>query len=175
MINEDSGNPSWPAFLTDLNFALKPQDEAEGPSGAGTKKRGTRPFVAIGVLYPWDEEHSFMHDLEYLFWVLFWICVHHNGPNEARRVTEFNRWYCDDDHDLSLSKLGAVTAEKAFFEAAEKDFAPYYRSLIPWVNRLRKVVFSGNEPWSAEDPALYIRMKDVLREAQRDPEVLAET
>lgn len=32
---------------------------------------GTRVFMAIGLLG--RKKHSFMHDLESFFWVLFWI------------------------------------------------------------------------------------------------------
>jgi len=27
-----------------------------------------------------SEQHLFMHDLESFFWVLFWICIHYDGP-----------------------------------------------------------------------------------------------
>ncbi|KAK1517378.1 hypothetical protein CABS01_16681, partial [Colletotrichum abscissum] len=47
MINEDSGNPSWPAFLIDLDLAIRePRESASGAKG----KTGTRAFMAIGAL-----------------------------------------------------------------------------------------------------------------------------
>ncbi len=45
-------------------------------SGA-RQKTGTQPFMAIKLLE--GTPHSFMHDLESFFWVLFWICMHF-GP-----------------------------------------------------------------------------------------------
>ncbi|KAH6705767.1 hypothetical protein EV126DRAFT_457884 [Verticillium dahliae] len=61
-------------------------------------KTGTRAFIAIGALL--DEQYSFMHDLESFFWVLFWICVHYNGPdvNRLRKVVFPNgrRWERED-------------------------------------------------------------------------------
>ncbi|EDN02592.1 predicted protein [Histoplasma mississippiense (nom. inval.)] len=57
MVNEDKDNPSWPAFLIDLDLAIKL--ERDGSSGA-RGKTGTRAFMAIGVLY--GEKHCFMHD-----------------------------------------------------------------------------------------------------------------
>ena len=45
---------------------------------------GTMVFMAIGALL--GEPPSFMHDLESLFWVLFWICIHYNGLNEKGKV-----------------------------------------------------------------------------------------
>ncbi|KAH7115371.1 hypothetical protein B0J13DRAFT_209325 [Dactylonectria estremocensis] len=72
MINEDDDNPSWPSFLIDLDLSIK--EQRDGSSGA-KGKTGTRAFMAIGVLL--GEQHSFMHDLESFFWVLFWICIHY--------------------------------------------------------------------------------------------------
>jgi serine/threonine protein kinase len=60
MVNEDDDNPSWHAFLIDLDLAIK--EDREKPSGA-RGKTGTRAFMAIGILYD-DEQHSFMHDVE---------------------------------------------------------------------------------------------------------------
>jgi hypothetical protein len=75
MINEDKGNPSWPSFLIDLDLAIR--EEREVASGA-RRKTGTKAFMAIGALL--EKPHSFMHDLESFFYVLFWICIHYNGP-----------------------------------------------------------------------------------------------
>ncbi|KAJ2985587.1 hypothetical protein NUW58_g5449 [Xylaria curta] len=83
MINEDDNNPSWPSFLIDLDLAI--QKQREGASGA-EGKTGTRAFMAIGALL--GEQHSFMHDLESFFWVLFWICIHYNGPGMGRCQAE---------------------------------------------------------------------------------------
>ncbi|KAG8412998.1 hypothetical protein J3458_022484 [Metarhizium acridum] len=60
-VNEDKVNPSWRAFLIDLDLAIREhRDEASGAMG----KTGTRAFMAIGALL--GEQHSFMHDLESL-------------------------------------------------------------------------------------------------------------
>ncbi|KAK3365002.1 hypothetical protein B0T24DRAFT_598320 [Lasiosphaeria ovina] len=66
LINEDDNNPSWPSLLIDLDLAIK--EQREGVSGA-KGKTGTRAFMAVGALL--GEQHSFMHDLESFFWVLF--------------------------------------------------------------------------------------------------------
>ncbi|KAH6988698.1 hypothetical protein EDB80DRAFT_555094, partial [Ilyonectria destructans] len=68
-------------FLIDLDLAIK--EKREGASGA-KGKTGTRAFMAIGALL--GEQHSFMHDLGSFFWVLFWICIHYNGPDQGRAV-----------------------------------------------------------------------------------------
>ncbi|CAH0020155.1 unnamed protein product [Clonostachys rhizophaga] len=52
MVNEDDRNPSWRAFLIDLDLAVR--EQREGASGA-KGKTGTRAFMAIGALL--GEQH----------------------------------------------------------------------------------------------------------------------
>ncbi|PHH49261.1 hypothetical protein CFIMG_006234RA [Ceratocystis fimbriata CBS 114723] len=113
-------------------------EQREGSSGA-KGKTGTRAFMAIGVLL--GEQHSFMHDLESFFWVLFWICIHYNTPNESRVVPKFDKWNYADMEELAISKTGVVANERDFLKIAEVNFTPYYHPFIPWVNRLRRIVF----------------------------------
>jgi serine/threonine protein kinase len=164
LINEDVNNPSWPFLLIDLDLAIK--EERKGASGA-KGKTGTRAFMAIGALL--GEQHSFMHDLESFFWVLFWICVHCEGPDEYRTATRFEKWNYIDTEELAEQKKGQVSHEGDFIRIAEENFTPYYQPLIPWVNRLRKAVFPNGGRWEREDGGLYIRMRQILQEAQKDP------
>jgi len=53
-------------FLIDLDLAVK--TDREKASGAPSKT-GTKVFMGIGPLY--GERHSFMDDLESIFWLLF--------------------------------------------------------------------------------------------------------
>ncbi|KAE8151976.1 hypothetical protein BDV25DRAFT_80775 [Aspergillus avenaceus] len=167
MMNEEDGNPSWRAFLIDLDLAIK-EDRTE-PSGAHGKN-GTRAFMAIGLLL--GEAHSFMHDMESLFWVLFWICIHYDGPDkDGRVVPEFDKWNFATMKELAQLKKGTITDEGDFIEIAGENFTSYHQPLIPWVNRLRKVVFSGGGRWKKEDRAIYTQIKDVFRKAQNDPNI----
>ncbi|RYO78216.1 hypothetical protein DL766_009340 [Monosporascus sp. MC13-8B] len=168
MINEDD-NPFWPWFLIDLDLAIKEQRE----SASGAKgKIGTRAFMAIGALL--GEQHSFMHDLESFFWVLFWICIHYNGPGKDIGLTEFESWNYESDNKLIRSKKGEIADEEDFLKTADDNFTSYYRPLIPWVNRLRRKVLPNGKRWKRPEPELYSSMKAILREARKDPEVLAD-
>ncbi|KAK7177309.1 serine threonine-protein kinase sgk2 [Paraphaeosphaeria sporulosa] len=69
--------------------------------------------MAIGVLLD-DENHSFMHDLESFFRVLFWICV------QGRVVPQFARRNYIDTEELARIKKGEVGDEKDFLKAAEE-------------------------------------------------------
>ncbi|KAI0516702.1 serine/threonine-protein kinase Sgk2 [Xylaria bambusicola] len=168
MINEEEENPSWASFLVDLDLAIRKQ--REGVSGA-RRKTGTRAFMAIGVLLG-EQQHSFMHDLESFFWVLFWICIHYNGPGKDIGPTEFESWNYESDNKLVRSTKGVIDDEEDFLNISDENFTPYYQSLIPWVNRLRKKVFPNGERWKKEDLDLYIKMKETLHEARNDPKVL---
>ncbi|KAL4784889.1 hypothetical protein BJX76DRAFT_197301 [Aspergillus varians] len=165
ILNDEEDNPSWPAFLIDLDLAL--EEQREQPSGA-RGKTGTRAFMAIGLLL--GEKHSFMHDLESFFWVTFWICVHYDGPNASRIVPRFEKWNYVDMEELAEFKKGVVAHEGDFVSMVNENFTFYYQPLALWVNRLRKVVFPGGGRWEREDKALYTQMKDVLRAAIEDPE-----
>ncbi|RYC78653.1 hypothetical protein BFJ63_vAg18473 [Fusarium oxysporum f. sp. narcissi] len=166
MINEDDDNPSWPSFLIDLDLAIK--ESREAASGA-KGKTGTRAFMAIGALL--GEQHSFMHDLESFFWVLFWICIHYNGADEARVVPEFDKWNYVDTGELANLKKGQVSHEGDFIKTAEENFTSYYQPLVPWVNRLRKVMFPNGGRWEREDKGQYARVREILQEAGQDPNI----
>lgn len=166
MVNEDGKNPSSYAFLIDLDLAIKEQREM---SSGARGKTGTRAFMAIGVLLD-EESHSFMHDLESFFWVLFWICIHYDGPAKDVGATEFEKWNYVNMEELAELKSGLVSREKHFLNRITKAFTPYYQPLIPCVNRLRRAVFPMDRPWEKEDITLYSRMKEILRVARMDLE-----
>ncbi|OJI90659.1 hypothetical protein ASPTUDRAFT_62688 [Aspergillus tubingensis CBS 134.48] len=171
MINENknnNNNPFWPAFLIDLDLAIKEQRDIPAPESNGSKT-GTRPFMAIGALM--GEKHSFMHDLESFFWVIFWICVHYEAPGSKgrrRTVAIFDRWNFIDTDDLAVMKQGFVFTEVDFLRCADKYFTLYYKPLVSCVNALRKVVFPNGHRWTVEDLGLYERMKEVLRAGRED-------
>ncbi len=169
LMNEDDDNPSWPAFLIDLDLAVK--ENRDNPSGAANKT-GTRAFMSIRALD--GEKKTFMDDLESIFWLLFWICIHYTGPNGVGRVVpEFESWNYEYTSRLAEIKLGTVSEERRFIRTVTKHFTPYFRPLIPWVNRLRKTVFPDGKTHEREDRELYSRMREVLRKAMDDHDVKA--
>ncbi|KAH8425258.1 uncharacterized protein LDX57_003014 [Aspergillus melleus] len=126
--------------------------------------------MAIGLLR--GEQHSSRHDLEALFWVLFWICIHYKGPNESARVVErFDIWNYADPVELSDLKTGLIHIEGNFIKRTTKYFTEFYQPLVPWVNRLRRQVFPMDKPLKKDDPELHSNMKQILPEAQEAPEV----
>jgi serine/threonine protein kinase len=73
-------------MLIDLDLAAK----EERSSASGAKGRtGTRAFMAIGVLQ--NRQHTYTHDLESFFWVLFWICIHYYSPGKDTVVPKFDK------------------------------------------------------------------------------------
>jgi Fungal protein kinase len=126
--------------------------------------------MSIGVLL--GEKHSFMLDLESFFWVLFWICIHYDGPNRERIVPRFEKWNYVDMEELARIKKGEIDDESDFLESAKENFTAYYQPLIPWVNRMRRVVFPGGARWKKPDPTLYLGMKEIFQAARKDPKVM---
>jgi hypothetical protein len=164
MVSEDDENSCWPAFLIDLDLAIA---EQRVTSSGARGKTGTRAFMAIGVLLD-DEQHSFMHDLESFFWVLFWICTHYDGPGKDIGSTEFECWNYESDTKLAGSKKSVVDDERDFIKLAQTSFTPYYQQLIPYVNRLRRKVFPNGERWRDPNTQLYCDMKQILKSAQNE-------
>ncbi|EGE08998.1 FunK1 protein kinase [Trichophyton equinum CBS 127.97] len=167
MINEDKKSASWKAFIIDLDLAIK-EDRVDTSGARG--KTGTLAFIAIGVLL--DEQHSFMHDLESFFWVLFWICIHYDGPGKGRVVKEYNDWNYMSTEKLAELKKGKVGDERDFLKSTAAQFTDYYQPFVPWVNRLRRVVFPNGGRWKTPDKSLYSAMREILRNAQEDPDII---
>jgi len=168
LVNEEDTSP-WPGFLIDLDLAIR--EDRLGLSGAHDKT-GTKVFMSIRALL--GQKHSFMDDLESFFWVLFWICIHYTGPNEPSRVVDaYEKWNYMPTDDLALIKSGIISDELDFLTRMFASVAPYFQPLIPWINELRKIVFPSDKRWRGEDEGLYERMREVLREAMKDPKVQA--
>ncbi|KAJ8071763.1 hypothetical protein OCU04_002079 [Sclerotinia nivalis] len=162
MLNEAEDD----GFLIDLDLAVK--INREKASGAPSKT-GTKVFMAIGVLY--GEHHSFMHDLESFFWVLFWLCVHWNGPERERSRTEYENWNYEDTRKLGKIKSGTVLGESEFIEEVDSNFTFYCKPLIPCIKQLHEVVFPDGKRWSTENRRLYSQMKLILEKAREALEV----
>lgn len=129
--------------------------------------------MAIGLLL--GKKHSFMHDLESFFWVLFWICIHYGGPIEGSRVVpELDSWNYIAVDELAKLKKGTVGHEGDFIRTVNENFTEYYQPLGPWMNRLRKVVFPNGGRWEKENLGLYAQMRQVLQAAKEDNKVLEE-
>jgi hypothetical protein len=124
--------------------------------------------MAIGALY--GEEHTFMHDLESFFQVLFWICIHYAGPGQARE-TEFESWNYENTTKLAEIKQGMAVHEGDLAKKVSRNLAPYYQSLIPLVNRSQRVVFPEGKRWGRKESTRYFQMKAVLEKAREDPQV----
>ncbi len=130
---------------------------------------GTRFFMAIGALL--GEHHSFMHDLESVFWSLFWVCIHWNGPGENPRKSEFEDWDYLSTNKLAEAKAGRVS--NRIFNTVDINFTTYCKPLISCLKELHKVVFPGGVARLEEDRGLYTQMKSVLKKAGGDPAALA--
>ncbi|KAK4207648.1 hypothetical protein QBC37DRAFT_476391 [Rhypophila decipiens] len=158
MISKDRGG-----FLIDLDLAVR--EQRVGATGA-KGKTGTRAFMAIGALL--GEQHSFMHDLESFFWVLFWICIHSDGPGQGKVLTGYDKWNFADTWTLAMIKKGTIGDERDFIKEAQENFTLCYQPMVPWVIKLRKAVFPNSRRWKGEDSGLYTQMREILEEARKE-------
>ncbi|EJT78554.1 hypothetical protein GGTG_03654 [Gaeumannomyces tritici R3-111a-1] len=110
MISKDNGG-----FLIDSDLAInKERLAASGAKG----KTGTRVFMASGALL--GEQHSFMHDLESFFWVLFWICIHYDNHGNGRVVEPFDGWNYLDTENLG-SNYAIYVSNNAYNIKTEQE------------------------------------------------------
>lgn len=157
LLKEDESD----GFLIDLDLAV--DINRLGASGA-PGKTGTKVFMAIGALR--GDSHTFMHDLESFFWVIFWICVHYTGAGkEIHDVGSFKNWNYLSTDDLALFKIGLVS--QMYFKSQLSEYTTNYcRPMIPLVTKLWEEVFPHGQSCNQEDETLYGRMKAVLEKAR---------
>jgi len=72
--------------------------------------------------------------------VLFWICVYYNRLGKDISITKFKYWNYKNTIKLAKLKSRLVSRERHFLNYI-KIFTPYFKLLIPYVNKLQKVVF----------------------------------
>lgn len=92
---------------------------------------------------------------------LFSRCAYNRPGEKGRTVPEFERRNYVDMKELALLKKGTVNDDADFIETVKENFTLYYWSLIPWVNRLCKVVFpDGGRRKKEERKALFMDHRD---------------
>jgi hypothetical protein len=154
MLEQDESD----GFLIDLDLAIYVLRPA--PSGAPART-GTPVFMASRVLAG-QGEHSFVHDLESFFWVLFWICIHYNGPGKAdKEKTAFSHWNSLTWDALAQSKDGLIQL-RHFERSLTAHVTEYSKPLLPIALELRDALFPKGDP-SGADEGLYEKVKKVLR------------
>lgn len=157
LLKEDESD----GFLIDFDPAV----DITWLAAPGAPKTDKRVFAAIGVLA--NEPHSFMHDLESFFWVLFWMCHHCTAPGEETRdMTDFKRWTLNPALEVAELKQCLVDDKSYFYGEISFSSTPYCRDLVPCIEELRNVVFPGGQRWATQDDGLYLRMTEVLEKAR---------
>ncbi|KAI6027296.1 hypothetical protein BKA83DRAFT_4123368 [Pisolithus microcarpus] len=118
------------------------------------RENGTIPFMAIDLLQEYnspskDFMHTFSHDLESLIYVLVWICVLYQAPNEIHsdwtiEQTCLKQWALAkttaDIQALCDQKVGQLSTRSVL-----SDFTPYFELLKPTITRLYKLIQSSHD------------------------------
>lgn len=54
-----------------------------------------------------------MHDLESIFWGLFWICIYYTGPGkESQDISDYKDWNYEPTERVALMKGGLLIEEE---------------------------------------------------------------
>lgn len=139
--------------------------------------------MAIDVLVPADNMvHAYHHDLESLFYVLCWICSIQGGPANLQRAfdykeSEIRRWNAFDDSKTSMksvkdSKLAIMPNKKLFEERITKNFAEYFKPVVPCIEKLRKMLFSALHADDDDIPGIQQKLEAALNANPRDDGVI---
>lgn len=157
LLKEDESD----GFLIDLDLAV---DINRLKASGAPRKTGTKVFMAIGALR--GDSHTFMHDLDSFFWVIFWIRVHYTGAGqESQDVGDFKNWNYVSTGTLVIHKTGLVSQMN--FKANLSQFTSNYcRPMIPLVTKLWKELFPLGQSCNKKDKTLYGRMKAILEKVR---------
>lgn len=114
--------------------------------------------------------HTFSHDLESLIYVLVWVCILYQAPNEIRRdktieETCLRQWAMakttNDIQALCDQKRGQLQHDSTtIFD----QFTPYFEPLKPFVVRLYKLIRQSRDP-DNNIPLTHAAVTDVLMDA----------
>lgn len=161
----DSQDDDRHKYLAELKLATSYEKQYYQKLVEKPGMTGTLPFMAIGALD--GDPHSFMHDLESFFWVLFWICIHYTRPGkETQDIGEFKDWNYESTEKLAQLKSDLVSEEERINKQMSVFVTDYCKDLIPCVEELWKIIFPGGKRWKAENHSLYSQMKAVIEKAR---------
>ncbi|KAI5887866.1 uncharacterized protein SCHCODRAFT_02752214 [Schizophyllum commune H4-8] len=116
-----------------------PFDSTNDVEASAPNRRGTTPFVAIGLQSatvdgkPLPLHSRYCHDLESLFWLLLWSVVHFDIPNARRLPCRIPKWRHGAWEDVAIFKHCILTSPNT--RQGVLDLAlPIYEDLVErWV------------------------------------------
>lgn len=134
----NEGDPK--GVLIDLDGALGLE---KGPARSG-ELVGSEGFMAIGILT--GAQHTYRHDLESLFYVLFWVAIcndrEHDDARSLRYQPETSRlWgWCSTDF-RSVSRNKSVDMSPEGFSRILGEFSTQFKPLKGLARELRQLLF----------------------------------
>jgi len=163
--------------LTEMAQIQYTQSQMEGTQ---LKTASSSKPIQIGRV-----EHTFLDDLESLFYVFAWVCIMFKGPAGAVRclddtadcpVGKVTPWL---PHEWNGSHLDAHACayKKCFFvqhptgkACLHEQFAPYFQDLIPLAEEWYELVKQGNASTYFNDITVLLNKHlDILANNERDP------
>lgn len=159
IVTDPKASDGLSGMLIDLDLAN--EQGFESIPSAARNLAGTIQFMAIEVLRGKDHTHTYRHDLESFFYVLFWLVVRYGWRKAQFRGTDtlssdydLRSWSIGSFADIAMAKIGLVTifGMEDIFEM----FPEAFDVLKPLCRKLRYILFGdtvviGTPPG---DPAL---------------------
>lgn len=105
--------------------------------------------------------------LNRFFWIFYWICVHYDGPSKHVGPTEFEEWNYINERHLAWTKFGLISDKSPFLYDAEGAITENYLRLLPWVNRLRRVLFLNGKPWTEPNKGCMQRCRGFFKKSEK--------
>ncbi|KLO10711.1 hypothetical protein SCHPADRAFT_999400 [Schizopora paradoxa] len=105
--------------------------------------KGSGPFMATDLLendldYP-HYPHTFLHDIESLFYIMWWLMTLYDGPGRPRYISRDSEFYSNTIgalcQEYTSLPYAAKTKRGMFEDTNVQSLAPYFREM-PMVNRL---------------------------------------
>ncbi|KAF9232779.1 hypothetical protein BU15DRAFT_67174 [Melanogaster broomeanus] len=158
-------------LLIDFDYADMVSTGKQGVSSGD--HTGTVPFMSIGILQEYASPtpnfvHTFAHDLESLIYVLVWVCVLYQVPQEVckdRNIDQtcLKQWASaktlNNIGNLCDLKLGQLLSKTVV-----SDFTPYFKQMKPVVSKLYGLILNSRLPDNTQ-PLYHADVKQVLLEA----------
>ncbi|KAI7948268.1 hypothetical protein MJO29_009933 [Puccinia striiformis f. sp. tritici] len=161
MINDQATDPCRRSFLIDLDVAIN----RESNDDKHHTLTGTKVFMSASLLLE-ENCHSHVDDLESFFRVFVWICIHCSDEKTER--TDVLDW-----HRQSMEDLGSIKEKQLRRpDLLTKHFADRYKEsplLIDCVAKFAKIMCDPSIRDGGPEAALYLKIVNVLREAQGKP------
>lgn len=122
--------------------ANPPPPDPDSPGPHAVEIRGTRAFIAIGVMR--GSHHTYRHDLESFLYVLLHIAISYHSPDPPM-TSRLNAWQTLDPWPELASKKLAMVKNERMWRVLTGEFTPSWEGYAWLADELRDLLFKVRE------------------------------